>query len=71
MFEYVVQSASPHPLRQMQAEGQRTFVYLVDSSEQGKQIFEQICAAQKVPEGPIGKAPFVNPRKYQYIRSVM
>ena len=45
----------------MFSEGQRTFVYLVDSSDKGKEVFEQICLAQKVPEGPIGKPPFVNP----------
>lgn len=57
MYQYI----GHHPLRQMYSPDQRTFVYLVDSSTEGKELFEQICLAQKVPEGPIGKPPFVNP----------
>ena len=50
IYQYMKQ----HPLRSRQSPEHRTFIYLVDSSVKGKENFEKICLAQKVPKGPIG-----------------
>ena len=42
-----------HPFHRVKPPGCHTYVYLVDSSEAGKLVFEDISEAQNVPAGPI------------------
>ncbi|KAI0757914.1 hypothetical protein BC629DRAFT_1598239 [Irpex lacteus] len=42
-----------HPSHQVKLPTSSTYVYLVDSSHEGKEVFDRISDAQKVPSGPI------------------
>lgn len=43
----------PHPRHRLKFPDSRTFVYLVDPSDEGKDLFTAISNAQRVPSGMI------------------
>lgn len=51
LYEYI---DGPHPLCRSLSQTARVYVYIVDSSPEGKRRFQEISEAQRVPEGPIG-----------------
>ncbi|KAI0681800.1 hypothetical protein BC835DRAFT_1524625 [Cytidiella melzeri] len=54
---YVYTGDTPHPQHCVQAVGSRTFVYLTDSSEEGKTAAKEAAHSQTVPGGVISDIP--------------